>query len=296
MEFDFQKGPIRFIKGGRYPFCHSVLVDDEIRAVIDASSDEQKLRAFKDEGPVQFLITSHAHEDHLVFNYLFPESQFCTHPLDAPYFGSLDSLIDSFGEMSSTERQKWKGFLREKCHYRERAVDLLLEEGMVLELGSVRLEVIHTPGHTKGHLAFYFPGEKILFTGDLDLTKAGPYYADRASSVEDIIRSLKRLRNYPAEVYLTGHGRGVLEGDPAYIDEYLNVVFSREDKLVDFLKRGPKNLSQVVAEGIIYGKNPKTIGAWDLALSERRMMIKHLERLVEMNLVRREGDLFILAP
>ena len=186
--------------------------------------------------------------------------------------------------------------MREECHYRERGVDLLLEEGMVLELGSVRLEVIHTPGHTKGHLAFYFPGEKILFTGDLDLTKAGPYYADRASSVEDVIQSLKRLRNYPAEVYLTGHGRGVLEGDPAYIDAYLNIVFSREEKLVDFLKRGPKNLPQVVAEGIIYGKNPKTMGAWDLSLSERRMMIKHLERLVEMNRARREGDLFILVP
>jgi len=292
--FDFQKGPIYFIKGGRYPFCHSVLIDDRVRAVIDASSDEEKLRAFKDRGPVHYLITSHAHEDHLVFNHLFPESRFCAHSLDAANFESLDSLIDSYGDMSSQEREKWRNFLRDECHYRERRVDLFLEDGMVLELGSVRMEVIHTPGHTRGHLAFYFPGERVLITGDLDLTKAGPFYADRASSVEDMIQSLKRLKTYPAEVYLTAHGKGVLEGDPAYIDQYLDIVLSREERLIDLLKQGPRNLHQVVEEGIIYGRNPKTMGAWDLSLSERGMMIKHLERLVKMHRVTLEGDLYIL--
>ncbi|MDH4267706.1 MAG: MBL fold metallo-hydrolase, partial [Deltaproteobacteria bacterium] len=72
--FDFEKGPIKFIRGGRYPFCHSVLVDDQIRAIIDASSDQDKLLSFQGNKPVDFLINSHAHEDHLVFNYLFPQS------------------------------------------------------------------------------------------------------------------------------------------------------------------------------------------------------------------------------
>ena len=157
------------------------------------------------------------------------------------------------------------------------------------------MEAIHAPGHTRGHLAFYFPEEKILFTGDLDLTRAGPYYADRGSSVEDIIRSLERLKTYPAEIYLTAHGKGILPGDPALIDQYLAIVLSRQERVIDLLKSGPKTLEQVVEEGIIYGKNPKTMGAWDLSLSERGMMIKHLERLVNVGRVKEDGNLYLLV-
>ncbi len=293
--FDFSKGSVKFIRGPKYPFCHSVLIDDRIRAVIDASSDQGKLQSFKERGKVDYLITSHAHEDHLVFNYLFPESIFCAHPIDAPYFEDLDSLIDCYGDMTGEEKERWRTFFREECHYRERKVDFFMEDGMIMELGNVPMEVIHTPGHTRGHLAFYFIEEKILFTADLDLTKAGPYYADRGSSVEEIIQSLKRLKTYPAETYLTSHGKGILEGDPAYIDQYLHIVLSREERLIDFLRQSPQTLDQIVEEGIIYGKNPKTMGAWNLSLSERGMMIKHLERLTSQNRVRKEGDLFVLV-
>ena len=94
---------------------------------------------------------------------------------------------------------------------------------------------------------------------------------------------------------MTGHAKGILDGDPAYIDKYLNIVFSREERLVEFLKREPKSLEEVVAEGIIYGKTPKTMGAWDLSLSEKGMMIKHLERLISQSRVRKDGDLFFLV-
>ena len=87
--YDFEKGAVKFIRGGKYPFCHSVLIDDEFRAVIDASSDESKLTAYRDRGAVDYLINTHAHEDHLVFNFLFTRSRFCAHPEDAPHLPVL---------------------------------------------------------------------------------------------------------------------------------------------------------------------------------------------------------------
>jgi hydroxyacylglutathione hydrolase len=292
--FDFEKGAVKFIRGGRYPFCHSVLIDGQIRAIIDASSDAGKLLSFQGENPVDFLINSHAHEDHLVFNYLFPRSTFCAHAHDAPAFQSLDSLIDGYGDMSPEETEKWRHFFLEECHYRPRRPDLYLEEGQLMDLGDTKMEILHTPGHTRGHLCFYFLREKVLFTGDLDLTRVGPYYADRTSSLEDTLRSLERLKTYDAETYLTAHGKGIYEGNPAYIDRYLKIIFSREEKLIDLLQSGPKTLARVVDEGIIYGQHPGILGAWDLSLSERGMMIKHLDRLVRTKRVRREGDLFIM--
>jgi glyoxylase-like metal-dependent hydrolase (beta-lactamase superfamily II) len=291
--FDFAKGVIKFIRGGKYPFCHSVLIDGRNRAVIDASSDKKKLKQFKDQGPVDYLITSHAHEDHLAFNYLFPESQFCVHPLDAPHFENVDSLIDSYGDMTQEDREMWRAFLENDCHYTPRRADVLLHDRMVMDLGEVKMEVIHTPGHTRGHCAFYFIEQKILFTADLDLTKAGPYYGDRTSDIEETIRSLERLKTFEVETYLTAHGKGILEGDPEHINRYLEVIFLREEKLMDLLSKAAKTLDQIVQEGIIYG-NKSPLGPWDLTLSERTMILKHLSRLVGMNRVEQEGEVYVL--
>ena len=41
--FDFEKGKVRFIRGGKYPQSNSVLIDDNIRAIIDPASNEEKL-------------------------------------------------------------------------------------------------------------------------------------------------------------------------------------------------------------------------------------------------------------
>jgi hydroxyacylglutathione hydrolase len=292
--FDFEKGAVKFIRGGRYPFCHSVLINDEARAVIDASSDGEKLLAFKKQGPVEYLINTHAHEDHLVFNYLFSKSKFCAHREDAPHFADLDSLIDCYGNMSEADHKKWHRFIGKECHFQPRKVEVFLKGGMTLKFGETQAEVVHAPGHTRGHCALYFTPPKVLFLGDWDLTRVGPYYGDRTSSIEETIESLERLKTYRAETYLTAHGKGVFEGDPALIDRYLQIVFTRENHLMGFLQGGPKTFDQIVQEGIVYGKNPASLGPWDFIISERMMIAKHLSRLVNFGRVTRDQNFFHL--
>ncbi len=287
------KGPIKFIRRGKYPFCHSVIVEDRLRAVIDASSDERELQDFTMRGAVRYLITSHAHEDHIIYNYLFPQSTFCLHAFDAPQFADVDNLIRSFGETEPDRMEKWRAFLLNDLHYQVRKPDLFLQDGLVLDLGGVQVEVVHTPGHTRGHCAFYFPNEKILFTADLDLVKSGPFYGDPTSSIEETIRSLERLKTYKAETYLTAHGKGILVGDPAHIDRYMGMIFTREEKVADYLQKGPRTLDEIVHEGLIYGQKTISIGPWELAHSERMMILKHLERLISANRVYRDGDFYV---
>jgi glyoxylase-like metal-dependent hydrolase (beta-lactamase superfamily II) len=291
--YDFQRGAVKFIRGGRYPFCHSVLIDDENRAVIDASSDKEKLLAFKGPRLVEYLINTHAHEDHLVFNHLFPRSRFCAHPEDAPHFACLDSLIDCYGDMAEAEHKKWHAFIEKECHFQPRRVDLFLGEGLVLNFGKTKMEVIHAPGHTRGHCAFYFPEEKVLFLGDYDLTRTGPYYADRASAIEDTLQSLERLKKCPAETYLTAHGKGIYEGDPALIDRYLQIIHLRESRVEEFLKGEPRHFDQIVQEGFIYGKDPASLGPWDFLISERMMIAKHLSRLLNSGRIFRDKNVFL---
>lgn len=45
-------------------------------------------------------------------------------------------------------------------------VDETVGEGDVVRVGSLEGRVIDTPGHTAGHISYFFPGEKLAFVGD----------------------------------------------------------------------------------------------------------------------------------
>ena len=65
--------------GGKYPFCNSLYIDDKKKAIIDPASDESFLRKLAGGKKVDIIINSHYHEDHIAFNYLFPEAELYVH-------------------------------------------------------------------------------------------------------------------------------------------------------------------------------------------------------------------------
>lgn len=80
--------------------------------------------------------------------------------------------------------------------------------GATLELCGVKLQVIHTPGHSKGSVCLYDPEGGILFAGDT-LFRAGYGRSDLyGGSNTELIRSLKSLlTTLPGEtIVLPGHG------------------------------------------------------------------------------------------
>ncbi len=296
--FDFEKGKIRFIRGGKYPQSNSVLIDDNIRAIIDPACNEEKLSLIHKERPVDVVINSHGHEDHILYNYLFPDAQLWAHERDAGVFRDMDVFIHQFfppDEMDEKTTAAWTQFLSEVVKYQPREPDRLLEDKEILDFGHTRVQVLHTPGHTAGHLAFHFLAEKVLFLVDLDLVKFGPYYGDIASSIDDTINSLERLAQIDADVYLVSHGKkAIWDGDPAHIQRYIDVIYQREEMLLAFLDSGPKTLIEITAHGIIYGGHKLADGAWDLSLSEKSMMRKHLERLERIGSVKKENGTYQL--
>lgn len=45
-------------------------------------------------------------------------------------------------------------------------IDIALGEGMVWDFGSQKVQILDIPGHTRGHIAFYFFDNESIFTGD----------------------------------------------------------------------------------------------------------------------------------
>ena len=297
--FDFEKDKIRFIRGGKYPQSNSVLIDDDIRTIIDPACQKEKLLAIHQERPVNVIINSHGHEDHILYNSRFPDAQLWVPKFDADVFKDMNVFINQFfdpDELDEKSKAIWSKFLTEVVKYQPREPDRLLEDDDILEFGQTRVRVLHTPGHTPGHLSFHFIDEKVIFLADLDLVKFGPYYGDNASSIEDTITSLQRLAKMDADVYLVSHGKeSILDGDPAHIRRYLQVIFKREEKLLAFLASGPKTMQEIVAHGVIYGGHRLANDAWDLSKSEKSMMQKHLERLERIGSVKKENGAYHLV-
>ncbi|MER3414950.1 MAG: MBL fold metallo-hydrolase [Gemmataceae bacterium] len=85
-------------------------------------------------------------------------------------------------------------------------IDILLNEGDRIQVGSLELHVWHTPGHTPGQLAFKMGN--VLFSGD-NIYKdgcVGVIDAHHGSSIPDFIRSLQRILHDDSEILLPSHG------------------------------------------------------------------------------------------
>jgi glyoxylase-like metal-dependent hydrolase (beta-lactamase superfamily II) len=151
-------------------------------------------------------------------------------------------------------------------------------------------QVIHTPGHC----AFHFLEERVLYLVELDLIEAGPYYGDTTSSLAGTIQSLERIASIDVDVYLTGHCKGIYDGNSDYIYRYLQVIWEREGRLLEFLSGGPKTLEEIAGQGIIYGPPRMIAGFWDVSISERAMMLQHLAYLAKQGRVEVGGGIYHL--
>lgn len=140
-----------------------------------------------------YLIT-HGHMDHVSglaeIARTFP-APIAMHPQDEAWaFSSRNQALPYY---DSPERPK--------------NIERHLADGQKYEDAGLRYEIIATPGHSPGGVCFYFPEEKVIFTGDtLFLGTIGR--TDLAGSDEKLMtQSLKRLTQLPDDtVVYPGHG------------------------------------------------------------------------------------------
>ena len=171
--------------------------------VIDANRDaEQYIRLARREG----VRITHVTETHIHADYL-SGSRELAHATGAQLYLSGhggDGWSYRFPEMSNVE---------------------LLHDGAVFKVGNIRVEVLHTPGHTPEHIAFLitdaasadqpiglFSGD-FVFVGDVGrpdlLEKAAGFAGTMEAGARELYRSLTRFRALPDYLQVwPGHGAG----------------------------------------------------------------------------------------
>jgi hydroxyacylglutathione hydrolase len=154
---------------------------------------------------ISLLILTHAHPDHI---------------------GSARAIKQATGCTVAAHRDAQAWIEDVELQFRERpvpgfhglvggstSIDRLLQDKEIIDLGTISLEVILTPGHAMGSLSLYCKEEKVLFSGDaIPQTNDLPIYDDVAADVA----SINRLKGIPALEYLLASWTDPLAGRAVY--------------------------------------------------------------------------------
>jgi hydroxyacylglutathione hydrolase len=291
---DRQFGRIRFIRGengGRYPFNHSLYIEGgDARVIIDPASDLEKMRRLSEKKRVDLVWLSHWHEDHIRYLHLFKDCPKWLSARDFPPLTDIEIFLDWYGLSETNQRDYWKKEMQDTFNYQPLHEARFIKDDENIDLGNVQVQVIATPGHTPGHLSFFFPAEAILFLGDYDLTSFGPWYGDAASSIEDTIKSIKKLKAIPAKRWVACHETGLFEENPDDLwQRYENVIYEREARVMEFLGQ-PRSIDEIAAAWLIYGKPREPREFFEF--NERVLVKKHLDYLIKQGRVQCDKDIY----
>ena len=265
---------------GRYPHGNSVYVQGrEQSLLLDPSLSLAARPPGALPGPVDQIFVSHAHEDHVAANHLFPDSPVHVHGEDLLGVQSVDGMLEVYGFDDPAVAEDFRTTVLEEFFFDPRPDAVAVDGGHRFDLGGVTVEVVHLPGHTRGHCGALIGRDGVAYLGDVDLTGFGPYYGDAWSSLDDFRATLELCRDLEATTFVTFHHKHVVEGRERFLRmlaDFTDVIARRDDELLAFLAE-PRTLDDIVEHRFVYRPHVDNPSVPSI---ERRSMSQHLVTLV----------------
>lgn len=256
---------------------------------------------------IDYAVITHSDFDHQGGNVslreIAPDVCLMCHGLDVSLIESIDRLIDGrYGEFRADhgidDPDETKAWIRANSRS-EVPIDITLTGGETIQLGpGWRIEVLHTPGHSSGHLSLHDPRSRTLIIADAALwncvpTRTGaPAFPPTYRYVDSTLASLQRFQSMPVDLLLTSHYPQRLAGHAVaeFLAESRAFVERVEAALCDELERvrSPRTTRELIdALGPRLGRWPEDHGIY-LAFP----LMGHLERLHQRGRIeagRRDG-------
>jgi glyoxylase-like metal-dependent hydrolase (beta-lactamase superfamily II) len=266
-------------KNGKYPDGNQVIVRGaDTRVAFDTPIVSNYIGAEFDAA--ELVVLGHVHEDHMAGLHRLPNAPVHVHEADLKAARSWDGLVAAFGVTNQARIPEMLAKFQRDLFYAPRPDAQSYADGASWDLGQVRVRAFHMPGHTAGHCVLLVEPEGVAFIGDIDLTGFGPYYGDASSSLSGFRRSLKRLPEIPAKVWITSHHRGVYTDREQLLRDlaaYEAKLDERDQRLLAMLGEAPQTLEQLVERRLLY---PVGYDAPWIVDAERRTISQHLDELV----------------
>jgi len=164
---------------------------------------------------IKQVINTHGHFDHIGGNGYFLKAKIAIHEVDAPILEKADT------------QASYADFFDGKL--KPRQVDQKLKEGQVLQVNGMPLKVLHTPGHTPGHICLYNEKDGTLFSGDLVFSDGVGRTDLPGGDVAELDKSLERISRLKISKILPGHGEPILEKGDKALKAILTAAASPEE-------------------------------------------------------------------
>lgn len=248
------------------------------------------------------IILTHHHVDHIGLLSLMkehhPNIKILAHPLTIPVVEKdpdyLQRKVQYFEELylrnglSPSQVESIKRFYHDLEEYADPVnVDQELNDGMKIP-GNDHWQVIHSPGHSQGHITLYNSNQEILIAGDhiIGHSSAGAFIeapfkqAEKHSkSVVEYRNSLLRIRKLKISTVYSGHGE-VIYSPYDLIDKELNRFEKRANQLYNLLETGSFSVYELMQ--MIYHNRSQNHLA--LYFSE---VLGHLELLEDLGKIKK---------
>lgn len=167
------------------------------------------------------IVLTHSHPDHVgLANRIraLSGAWVAIHPLDAlaerwrehgTFLEQLDTELRLAGAPDKLREEMVEASRRLSRQPQQLRADRFLADGETIAEHELELEVVATPGHTRGHVCLLDRGRRLLFGGDLVLgtgeVQLGLVALPADDPAADLERSLLRVASLPADLVLPGH-------------------------------------------------------------------------------------------
>tara|TARA_B100001142_G_scaffold242292_1_gene241344 strand:+ start:1201 stop:1920 length:720 start_codon:yes stop_codon:yes gene_type:complete len=198
-----------------------LIIDEEknIACVVDPGESKPIIKYLEDNKiDLKFILNTHHHYDHV---------------------GGNKSLKEKYGASVL-------GFKGDKNRIPE--IDILLSDQEVWRYENFETKIIHIPGHTLGHISFYFYKEKFIFTGDtLFSLGCGRLFEGTHSQMYDSLKKLKELPHdtkiFCGHEYTLNNSKFCLANDQNN-QNLKNMILEIQKKLQNNLPTIPSTIKQ----------------------------------------------------
>lgn len=192
------------IQVGSYEVNCSIMSENGKAWIVDPGHEGARIAALLEKKGLEpeAVLLTHAHFDHITgikeLQKLFPGLPVYVHPEDTVMFGH--PFNQTPGEYDSI------------------GVPADIRDVATLEIA----EVIHTPGHTPGGVCYYFPGDRLLLSGDTLFAGSIGRTDFPGGSMSKMMESLRKLMELPEDtLVIPGHGSHTTIGQEKVSNPYI---------------------------------------------------------------------------
>jgi glyoxylase-like metal-dependent hydrolase (beta-lactamase superfamily II) len=275
----------------------ALLFDTAIGPAVGAHVAPYLEHAGVDPARIRYVVNSHCDWDHHGGNGalrdLAPAAVFCCHELDRPLIEDADLLFarryDELAADGITEPAATRAFVA--ANTRQVAMDLGLSGGERFCLGSGwAVDLLHTPGHSRGHVSIYDPRSRTAVVGDAVLGNAvlradgSPAFPPTYRYVDTYLATVHRLQAIAPDRLLTAH-YPVYSGPDAA--EFLGETRAFADRAEAALRAELAAAAAPLTMHALTERLGPRLGHWPAEASQflSQPLLGHLERLERYGLV-----------